>query len=99
MTGRWLRVACIVYFDDFGISAERESKEASLKAVSRMGQISGFAIKVEKWELGYWLEFLCVAITCRVKDDTCKAHSPPSPDRVAKLIREVALLKMRTKYF
>ena len=44
---RWLRTACVSYFDDIGVVAKRECCVASLQASPELIQISGFGLKKE----------------------------------------------------
>ena len=64
-----------------------------MRAFSQINQIPGFGRKAEKSESGTQLEFRGVTIKSRFEGATCKADLPLLPDRVAKVIGEVAALR------
>ena len=57
MAARWLRTACMGFFDDFGAIAKKVCIEAALVASADLDQIAGFDLKRDRSDWGAQLEF------------------------------------------
>ena len=64
-----------------------------------MDQISGFELKIEMLAFGTRLEFPGAAIHFRFGGGRCGADASLSPDRIAKLKREMAVLEDANETF
>ena len=59
---RWLKLACMSYFDDFGVISKGSCVQMALKAFTELNAARGFDLEGDASEYGFGIEFLGVTV-------------------------------------